>query len=75
LHLSARRKFKFKNSKFSGIPVDTGKEDLEQDLLNIAGVKSVHSLNIWSLTMDRNVITAHITVGKHISVLTVGKLI
>ncbi len=33
---------------------------VEQDLLAIDGVASVHDLHVWSLTSDRNVVTAHI---------------
>ncbi|KAG1693482.1 Zinc transporter 2 [Nymphon striatum] len=32
------------------------------DLTRVAGVKSVHSLHIWSLTMDKNALSAHLAI-------------
>ena len=35
-----------------------------EDLVKMSGVAGVHSLHIWSLTMDRNVISVHLNVGQ-----------
>ena len=47
-----------------GVPRNINYHDMKQDLLWLPGVKAVHSLNIWSLTMDRVVVSVHLAVGK-----------
>jgi len=37
---------------------------MKLDLLRLTGVEAVHSLNIWSLTMDKVVVSVHIAVGE-----------
>lgn len=43
-----------------GAPKDISLSDILSHLQSIPGVKSVHSLHIWSLTAGRHVLSAHI---------------
>ncbi|XP_063680849.1 proton-coupled zinc antiporter SLC30A2-like [Bolinopsis microptera] len=45
-----------------GMPEEVKNKELEQELLSISEVREVHSMNVWSLTMDRNVISVHLSV-------------
>ena len=47
-----------------GVPRNIEYDQVRLDLKSIEGVHTVHDLNIWSLTLDRNAITAHLTVSK-----------
>lgn len=47
-----------------GVPRSIHYHDLRRDLKNIDGVCNVHSLHIWSLTLDRNAIAVHLAIGK-----------
>ena len=49
----------------SGSPEDVERELIEEDLTTLSGVAGVHGLHVWSLTMDRNVISVHLSVGKY----------
>ena len=51
-------------SHHTGSPEDVEKELIREDLTNMSGVAGVHSLNIWSLTMDKNVVSVHLSVGQ-----------
>jgi len=46
-----------------GVPRNIEYDQVRLDLKSIEGVHTVHDLNIWSLTLDRNAITAHLTVS------------
>ena len=35
----------------------------------MSGVAGVHSLHIWSLTMDKNVVSVHLSVGMYVVTL------
>ena len=48
----------------TGSPEEVERELIEEDLTNLSGVAGVHGLHIWSLTMDRNVISVHLSVGE-----------
>ena len=43
-----------------GSPVDVDIEQLEQDLLNIKGVKEIHDLHVWSLSIGKTSLSCHI---------------
>ncbi|KAL5251499.1 hypothetical protein ACHWQZ_G017007 [Mnemiopsis leidyi] len=45
-----------------GSPEDVERELIEEDLTTLSGVAGVHGLHVWSLTMDRNVISVHLSV-------------
>ena len=51
------------------IPADVDRERIEFKLGTIPGVLEVHSLHVWALTIDRNALTVHLTVGESIFVL------
>ena len=39
-------------------------EAVKEDLGKIAGVKQAHSLHIWSLTLDKVALSAHLVLGE-----------
>ena len=43
-----------------GSPVDVDIEELEKDLNNIKGVKEIHDLHVWSLSMGKISLSCHI---------------
>ena len=47
----------------AGTPNDVDVEEVERTLLQVPGVRSVHSLNVWALTTDKNVLSVHLAVG------------
>lgn len=46
-----------------GVPRDVCYKTVIEDLKRVEGVKSAHTLLIWSLTIDKNVMSVHLTVG------------
>ena len=46
------------------MPRDVNYKAMKQDLANITGVKAVHSLNVWSLTMDKVAVGVHLAIGE-----------
>ena len=46
-----------------GTPRDISYKELLVDLEGLPGVRTVHSLNVWSLTMDKNALSVHLGVG------------
>lgn len=34
------------------------------DLEGLPGVRSVHNLHVWSLTLDKNALSVHLVIGK-----------
>ena len=38
--------------------------EVREALLSVKGVYKVHNLRIWSLSMDRMALSAHLAVGK-----------
>ena len=37
---------------------------LDEDLNSLPGVKMVHSLHCWALTMDKHALNVHLAVGE-----------
>jgi hypothetical protein len=50
---------------FSAIPKDIDYEEVKTSLSNIEGVKFVHSLHVWSLTLDKVAAEVHLAVGEY----------
>ena len=46
-----------------GVPRNINYHEMKDDLQRLSGVEAVHSLNIWSLTMDKVVVSVHLAVG------------
>ncbi|XP_065369191.1 zinc transporter ttm-1 isoform X2 [Calliphora vicina] len=44
------------------VPQDLSIDDLEMDLLNIEGVKSVHHLNVWNHTSNYSILMVHLVI-------------
>jgi len=49
---------------FPGTPRNVQYADIKKDLEGITGVEMVHSLNVWSLTMDKVAVGVHLAVGR-----------
>lgn len=47
-----------------GIPKGIDFNDVRETLLQIKGVYVVHNLRIWSLSMDKIAMSAHLAIGK-----------
>ena len=47
-----------------GVPRAVEYKELRRDLRAIEGVTSVHSLHIWSLTLDRAALSVHLAISK-----------
>jgi zinc transporter 2 len=45
------------------VPGNVSYHAIKEDLKRLAGVIGVHSLNVWSLTMDKVVVTVHLAVA------------
>ena len=43
-------------------------EEVKRDLGKVAGVKHAHSLHIWSLTLTRTALAAHLALGEYCGV-------
>lgn len=46
------------------VPKSVPLETLQSDLEHIEGVKSIHHLNVWGLTLNNNLMMVHIVAGK-----------
>ncbi|XP_032785505.2 zinc transporter 2 isoform X1 [Daphnia magna] len=46
-----------------GVPRNIQYHELRRDLKSINGVCNVHSLHVWSLTLDRNALAVHLAIG------------
>ena len=52
---------------FSHIPAAPKEADvagMKTDILNIPGVVGIHSYRVWSLTLDKMAVSAHISIGE-----------
>ena len=47
-----------------GTPKHINYEEVKEDLSSVPGVRTAHSLHIWSLTMNRTALAAHLVLGK-----------
>nr|XP_053652642.1 proton-coupled zinc antiporter SLC30A2-like [Cherax quadricarinatus] len=47
-----------------GTPRNVDYMDLLNDLEGLPGVRSVHNLHVWSLTLDKNALSVHLVIGK-----------
>ena len=50
----------------AGIPKGINIEDLQTMLERIPGVIKVHNLRVWSLSMDKPALSAHIVIGESV---------
>lgn len=46
------------------VPANIDVQQLTTELNSIPGVRSVHFLNIWSVTIDWNLMSVHLVIGK-----------
>ena len=47
-----------------GTPKHINYKELKEDLEDVTGVRKAHSLHIWSLTLNRTALAAHLVIGK-----------
>lgn len=49
----------------TGTPANVNYKEVRDLLLSIKGVKTVHNLHIWALTVNQAVLSAHVAIGKN----------
>ena len=47
-----------------GTPKHINYKELKEDLEDVEGVRKAHSLYVWSLTLNRTALAAHLVIGK-----------
>lgn len=52
------------NILMESVPLNIDYDNVVDVLLNLEGVRHVHSLHIWSLTTSKTALTVHLAVGK-----------
>ena len=50
----------------SGVPRHISTEQVKAELQNIPNVKHAHNIHVWSLTMNKVAIAAHLAVGERV---------
>lgn len=55
-----------------GAPRDVNYLSLLGDLEGLPGVRTVHNLHIWSLTLDKNALSVHLGIGEWLKVFCLG---
>lgn len=48
----------------AGVPKNLSYDGVKELILAVDGVVSVHSLHIWSLTMNQVILSAHVAAGQ-----------
>lgn len=51
------------NVLMEGIPKGISIKEVQQTLFNIHGVRKVHNLRIWSLSLDKAALSTHLAIG------------
>ena len=54
-----------------GTPKHLDYEEVKGDLTSVQGVKQAHSLHIWSLTLNRTALSAHLVLRKLLVIVVV----
>ena len=49
---------------YAGTPKHVDYEKVKRDLISVPGVRNAHSLHIWSLTLNKTALAAHLVLGK-----------
>ena len=49
-----------------GVPRDIDYHSIKDCLQNIKGVKAVHGLTVWCLTLEKNALAVHLAAGDYI---------
>lgn len=47
----------------TGTPAGVKYNEVREKLLKVKGVKAIHNLHIWALTMNQAVLSAHVAIG------------
>lgn len=48
-----------------GAPRGLDFDSVKEALLTVSGVRAVHDLHVWALTLNHTLLSAHLAVGKH----------
>lgn len=56
------------NVLMEGIPKGIDIKEVRKTLFNIDGVRKVHNLRIWSLSMDKAALSTHLAIGQFVSI-------
>ncbi len=51
-------------TNFAGTPKHLNYEEVKNDLNAVKGVKHAHSVHIWSITLNRTALAAHLALGE-----------
>jgi len=49
---------------FTAVPPELDYYSIKQSLHKVDGVKAVHGLTVWCLTLEKNALAVHLAVGK-----------
>ena len=49
---------------FVGVPRDLDYHNIKDSLQHVKGVKAVHSLTVWCLTLEKNALAVHLAAGR-----------
>ena len=52
-------------NSFAAVPRDLNYRHILDDLCEVRGVITAHSLHIWTLTLDHNALTVHLAIGMY----------
>lgn len=55
------------NVLMEGIPKGIDIKEVQRTLLNIDGVRKVHNLRIWSLSLDKAALSTHLAIGMFVN--------
>ena len=50
-----------------GTPKHIDYKELKENLVKVEGIKAAHSLHVWSLTLNRTALSAHLVLGMYTS--------
>lgn len=53
-----------------GMPKGIDFNDVQNIFMNIPGVKKVHNLRIWALSLDKTALSAHIAIRKSLKIIS-----
>ena len=53
------------SAMISGVPRGLDVVKIKEAILKVNGVLKIHNLRIWCLTMNKNAIAVHVTIGKY----------
>jgi Co/Zn/Cd efflux system component len=55
-----------------GVPSNINYTKVVDDLLQLPGVRNVHSLHIWSLSLQQTALSVHLAIGMNTFTFSIG---